>query len=113
MKIKLLLPVLFLFIFTTNIFSQNIDLSKTNISVKDYILLKYDLFFLKNKHRLATDQNLRLMVDYQSMSFNLNINDQNTFKLKIIAVMKKSRYQKKRYYPKNSKGKFFLGHIFL
>ena len=101
MKIKLLLPVLFLFIFTTNIFSQNIDLSKTNISVKDYILLKYDLFFLKNKHRLATDQNLRLMVDYQSVSFNLNINDQNTFKLKLIAVMKKSRYQKKRYYPKN------------
>ena len=113
MKIRLLLSLIFFFIFTTNIYSQKIDLSKINISVKDFILLKYDLFFLKNKYRLATNQTLRLMVDYQSMNFNLIVDDQNVFKLKIIAVMNKSRYQKKRYYPKNTDCNIVRNKLFL
>ena len=113
MKIRLLLSLIFFFIFTTNIYSQKIDLSKINISVKDFILLKYDLFFLKNKYRLVTNQTLRLMVDYQSMNFNLIVDDQNVFKLKIIAVMNKSRYQKKRYYPKNTDSNIVRNKLFL
>ena len=113
MKIRLLLSLIFFFIFTTNIYSQKIDLSKLNISVKDFILLKYDLFFLKNKYRLVTNQTLRLMVDYQSMNFNLIVDDQNVFKLKIIAVMNKSRYQKKRYYPKNTDCNIVRNKLFL
>ena len=113
MKTRLLLSLIFLFIFTTSIYSQKIDLSKINISVRDYILLKYDLFFLKNKYRLATNQTLRLMVDYQSMNFNLIVDDQNVFKLKIIAVMNKSRYQKKRYYPKNTDCNIVRNKLFL
>lgn len=113
MKIRLLLSLIFFFIFTTNIYSQKIDLSKINISVKDFILLKYDLFFLKNKYRLVTNQTLRLMVDYQSMNFNLIVDDQNVFKLKIIAVMNKSRYQKKRYYPKNTDCNIVRNKLFL
>ena len=113
MKTRLLLSLIFLFIFTTSIYSQKIDLSKINISVKDFILLKYDLFFLKNKYRLVTNQTLRLMVDYQSMNFNLIVDDQNVFKLKIIAVMNKSRYQKKRYYPKNTDCNIVRNKLFL
>ena len=113
MKIRLLLSLIFLFIFTTSIYSQKIDLSKINISVRDYILLKYDLFFLKNKYRLATNQTLRTMIDYQSMSFNLTIDDQNVFKLKIVAVMNRSRYQKKRYYPKNIDCNIVRNKLFL
>jgi hypothetical protein len=113
MKTRLLLSLIFLFIFTTSIYSQKIDLSKINISVRDYILLKYDLFFLKNKYRLVTNQTLRLMVDYQSMNFNLIVDDQNVFKLKIIAVMNKSRYQKKRYYPKNTDCNIVRNKLFL
>ena len=96
MKYKFLLKLFFVLIFSSSVFAQKIDLSNVNISVRDFILLKYDLFFLKNKQRLVTGQVLRLMIDYQYVSFDLKVDDNNKFVLRITAVMNKIIYKIKR-----------------
>ena len=93
MKYKFFLKLFFLLIFSSSVFAQKIDLSNINISVRDFILLKYDLFFLKNKQRLVTNQVLRLMVDYQYVDFDLKVDNSNKFVLRITAVMNKKRYK--------------------
>ena len=113
MKYKFLLKLFFVLIFSSSVFAQKIDLSNVNISVRDFILLKYDLFFLKNKQRLATNQVLRLMVDYQYVNFDLKVDDSNKFVLRITAVMNKKRYKQKRYYPKNSDCNIVRNKLFM
>ena len=113
MKYKFLFKLFFVLIFSSNVFAQKIDLSKVNISVRDLILLKYDLFFLKNKQRLVTSQVVRLMVDYQYVNFNLEVDEDNKFVLRITAVMNKQRYKQKRYYPKNSDCNIVRNKLFL
>ena len=113
MKYKFLFKLFFVLIFSSNVFAQKIDLSNVNISVRDLILLKYDLFFLKNKQRLVTSQVVRLMVDYQYVNFNLEVDEDNKFFLRITAVMNKQRYKQKRYYPKNSDCNIVRNKLFL
>ncbi len=113
MKYKFLFKLFFVLIFSSNVFAQKIDLSNVNISVRDLILLKYDLFFLKNKQRLVTSQVVRLMVDYQYVNFNLEVDEDNKFVLRITAVMNKQRYKQKRYYPKNSDCNIVRNKLFL
>ena len=113
MKYKFLFKLFFVLIFSSNVFAQKIDLSNVNISVRDLIFLKYDLFFLKNKQRLVTSQVVRLMVDYQYVNFNLEVDEDNKFFLRITAVMNKQRYKQKRYYPKNSDCNIVRNKLFL
>ena len=113
MKYKFLLKLFFVLIFSSSVFAQKIDLSNVNISVRDFILLKYDLFFLKNKQRLVAGQVLRLMIDYQYVSFDLKVDDSNKFVLRITAVMNKKRYKQKRYYPKNSDCNIVRNKLFM
>ena len=113
MKYKFFLKLFFLLIFSSSVFAQKIDLSNINISVRDFILLKYDLFFLKNKQRLVTNQVLRLMVDYQYVNFDLKVDNSNKFVLRITAVMNKKRYKQKRYYPKNSDCNIVRNKLFM
>ena len=113
MKYKFFFKLFFVLIFSSSVFAQKIDLSNVNISVRDFILLKYDLFFLKNKQRLVTGQVLRLMIDYQYVSFDLKVDDSNKFVLRITAVMNKKRYKQKRYYPKNSDCNIVRNKLFM
>ena len=113
MKYKFLLKLFFVLIFSSNVFAQKIDLSNVNISVRDFILLKYDLFFLKNKQRLVSNQIINLMVDYQYVNFDSKVVDGNKFVLRITAVMSKKRYKQKKYYPKNSDCNIVRNKLFM
>ena len=113
MKYKFLLKLFFVLIFSINVFAQIIDLSNVNISLRDFILLKYDLFFLKNKQRLVTNQIINLMVDYQYVNFDAKVDDGNKFILRITAVMNKNRYNQKKYYPKNSDCNIVRNKLFI
>ena len=113
MKYKFLLKLFFILIFSSNVFAQKIDLSNVNISVRDFILLKYDLFFLKNKQRLVSNQIINLMVDYQYVNFDSKVVDGNKFVLRITAVMSKKRYKQKKYYPKNSDCNIVRNKLFM
>tara|TARA_B100000989_G_scaffold11834_1_gene8104 strand:- start:95 stop:496 length:402 start_codon:yes stop_codon:yes gene_type:complete len=112
-KYKFLLKLFFILIFSSNVFAQKIDLSNVNISVRDFILLKYDLFFLKNKQRLVSNQIINLMVDYQYVNFDSKVVDGNKFVLRITAVMSKKRYKQKKYYPKNSDCNIVRNKLFM
>ena len=45
MNLKNLIKLLFLFLFCTNLYSEDNNFTKKTITVKDFILLKYDIFF--------------------------------------------------------------------
>lgn len=113
MNLKNLIKLLFLFLFCTNLYSEDNNFTKKTITVKDFILLKYDIFFLKNKYRLQSGQIMRLMIDYQYVGFNLKVDESDNFFLNIKAVMNKKRYKQKRYYPKNSDCNIVRNKLFL
>ena len=83
MNLKNLIKLLFLFLFCTNLYSEDNNFTKKTITVKDFILLKDDIFFLKNKYRLQSGKVMRLMIDYQYVGFNLKVDESDNFFLKI------------------------------
>ena len=63
--------------------------------------MKYEIFFLKNQSRVTSSKRAGLMVRYQSINYDVNIDSENNTIIKINAIMDKNRYlKKKKYKPK-------------
>ena len=76
------------------------NLNNINIAFKDLILIKYEIFFLKNQSRVIGSR-VGLMVKYQSINYDVNIDNENNTTIRINAIMDKNRYlKKKKYKPK-------------
>tara|TARA_Y100001936_G_scaffold231047_1_gene254679 strand:- start:397 stop:966 length:570 start_codon:yes stop_codon:yes gene_type:complete len=72
-------------------------------SFKDFILMKYEIFFLKNQSRVLNSKKIGLMVRYQSVNYEIKIDKNNNTKIIINSIMDKNRYlKKKKYKPKIS-----------
>lgn len=110
MRLKNILFLLYILFFTNNS-NANSNLSNTYITAREFIILKYDLFYSKYNHRILKD--IGLMVKYQYLSFNLKMNDNDQFLINIVAVMDKQKYKKKRYYPKNKDCNIVRNKLFL
>ena len=97
---KIFLSSIFLiFFFIPNTKANN--LNNINPTIKDMILMKYEIFFLKNQSRVTSSKRAGLMVRYQSINYNVNIDSENNTIIKINAIMDKNRYlKKKKYKPK-------------
>ena len=98
MKIKyfLFLAVLISFI---NAHANTNPLSSRFIPLKDFIILKFDLFMQSNVKNLVSGGG-NIAVSYQSINYNLNIDKTNKILITVNAVMNKKRYSSKKYYPK-------------
>ena len=91
--------IILLFLLIINTQASNFE----NISptIKDLILMKYEIFFLKNQDRVISSRKVGLMVKYQSLNYELKIDKDNNTNIRINAIMDKNRYlKKKKYKPK-------------
>ncbi len=96
---------------TSKISAVENNLSNTFITAKDFVALKYELFFSKNKKRIFN--NIGTMVKYQSLSFKFKINENDQILLKLEAIMDQKKYKRKKYYPKNKDCNVLRNKLFL
>ena len=114
MKIKKILYI----VFFTSILNLNltlakeIDLSGKFIPLKDFMLLKFDLFLNNNLKNLTSGAGIT-HVAYQSIKYDISIDNENKISIKINALMDKNRYKSKKYYPKLSDCNQVRNKIFL
>ena len=88
--------IFLIFFFIPNTKANN--LNNINPTIKDLILMKYEIFFLKNQSRVTSSKRAGLMVRYQSINYDVNIDSENNTIIKINAIMDKNRYLKKKIY---------------
>ena len=79
--------------------ANSVNLDNKFIPLKDFIILKFDLFLQSNLNNLLNAGGITA-VSYQSIIYNLNIDKKNNISISINAVMNKKRYSSKKYYPK-------------
>ena len=96
---------------TSKISAAENNLSNTLITAKDFVALKYELFFSKNKKRIFN--NIGTMVKYQSLIFKFKINENDQILLKLEAIMDQKKYTRKKYYPKNKDCNVLRNKLFL
>lgn len=95
------LIILNIFLLMNNLIADN-PLEKKIISAKNFIEIKFDLFFTKNKNRLTILGQMPTMIVYQNIDVRSKFNDKDELIIDIKAIMDKRRYSKKKYLPKNS-----------
>ena len=98
MKFKRILLVLFFFIFTKAEASKY-SLDDNYISLKDFILLKYEMFIQQNLKNIFKAGGI-MSVKYQKITYDVKIDKNDNILVNIEAIMDKKRYAQKRYYPK-------------
>ena len=113
-KIKKIIYIIFLtFILNLNLaLTKEIDLSEKFIPLKDFILLKFDLFLNSNLNNLTSGAGIT-HVAYQSIEYDVSIDNENKINIKINALMDKTRYKSKKYHPKISDCNQVRNKIFL
>ena len=98
MKYRFLL--VFFFIFTySKLSAKDLQLQEKFIPLKDFIILKYDLFFKENAKNIFKGGGI-FGVAYQNINYDIKINQDESIKIDINAIMDKERYRSKRYFPK-------------
>ena len=98
MKIKLFLIIIIL-LGTFNLKANIDNLDKKYIPLKDFIVLKFDLFFQKNLTNIFQGGGIT-GIAYQNINYNFRFDTKNNFIISLEALMDKKRYKSKKYYPK-------------
>jgi|TARA_X000000950_G_scaffold216403_1_gene260432 hypothetical protein len=98
MKIKYFFFLAILISFT-NVHANTNLLSSKFIPLKDFIILKFDLFIQSNINNLVSGGGV-VAVSYQSVKYSLNIDKMDNIFITVSAVMNEKRYSSKKYYPK-------------
>tara|TARA_B100001121_G_C18665385_1_gene611049 strand:+ start:1113 stop:1685 length:573 start_codon:yes stop_codon:yes gene_type:complete len=98
MKIKIF-TFIFYSIFILNVNANEINLKDKFLPLKDFIILKYDLFIQKNLNNIFKGSGVSA-VAYQNLRYDININSSNVILISFNATMDKKRYSAKKYYPK-------------
>ena len=98
MKIRAILLILFLFKFNF-LNSNEISLDKQFVSVKDFLILKFDLFFKNNSSNLFEGGGLT-GIAYQNLNYKIKMDKEDIIIIELDAIMNEGRYTSKKYYPK-------------
>ena len=98
MNFKKVLLVLFLFSFTKAEASKY-SLEQNYISLKDFILLKYEIFIQQNIGNILKGGGV-MSIKYQKISYDIKIDNDDNILININAEMDKKRYKAKKYFPK-------------
>jgi hypothetical protein len=97
MKISHILAIIIFFFIKVN--ANEINLDNKFLPLKDFLILKFDLFFKENVSRVFAGGGLT-NVSYQKIDYNIKIDENNKIDIVLDAVMDKERYKSKKYYPK-------------
>ncbi len=92
--------------------SKEINLDNKYIPLKDFIILKYDMFLKDNLFSVFEGGGVFGIV-YQEIKYDVKINQENIIELSIRGIMDKKRYTSKRYYPKLSDCNIIRNKIFV
>ena len=99
MKIKKLLLISLFAFLTFNSFAQTSSLNGKFVPLKDFLVLKFDLFIKENIKNIFQGGGMT-HIAYQKIKYDITINDKDEITILIDAIMNKKRYSTKRYYPK-------------
>ena len=80
-------------------FARSIGLEQKSISLRDFIILKAELFMNENIKNVFLGGGV-FSVAYQNMRYKINIDENDKISIFVDAVMDKKRYRSKKYYPK-------------
>ena len=98
MKNKFFIIFFFLFIYS-NLKADINDLDKNYIPLKDFIILKFDLFIEKNLINIFRGGGIT-GVKYQNVNYKSKFKKNNDLIITFEAIMDKKRYKSKKYFPK-------------
>ena len=98
MKTNFFLAIIFLSIFF-KVNANEINLEKKFPSLKDFLILKFDLYFKENISRVYKGGGFT-SIAFQKIDYKIKINNNDEIKILLNAVMDKKRYSSKKYYPK-------------
>ena len=98
MKINKILIILYLFSFNI-LNSSEMNLSKNYLSVKDFLILKFELFLSNNVNNLFVGGGLT-NIAYQNINYKVKIDNKDNIEITLDAVMDNQRYKVKKYSPK-------------
>ena len=85
--------------FILSVIASEKDLKNKFLPLRDFIVLKYDLFLQKNLKNLYKGGGFT-GVAYQSLNYRINMNSNESIFITLNATMDKKRYSSKKYYPK-------------
>ena len=98
MKTKFFIIFFFLFSYS-NLKADINDLDKNYIPLKDFIILKYDLFIERNLINIFRGGGIT-GVKYQNVNYKSKFKKNNDLIITFEATMDKIRYKSKKYFPK-------------
>tara|TARA_B100001564_G_scaffold356450_1_gene370650 strand:- start:1561 stop:2136 length:576 start_codon:yes stop_codon:yes gene_type:complete len=81
--------------------ADKVDLDNKFIPLKDFILLKFDLFLKNNIKNLMQGGGIT-GIAYQNVDYEVKFNQKNMVEISMRGVMNKKRYTSKKYIPKLS-----------
>ena len=79
--------------FSTSVFADFEKLKKTEITTMDFLLTKFDNFFIKNQHKMLS--NNPLLVRYESISYDVIYKEGKNIEIFLEAIMDRGKYKKK------------------
>ena len=94
MKFRVILLILILFKF--NFLSSNeTNLDKQFVSAKDFLILKFDLFFKNNSSNLFKGGGLT-GIAYQNLNYKIKMDKEDIIIIELDAIMNEGRYTSKK-----------------
>ena len=99
MKIRKFIIIIFFLNISLNLYANNSELNKKFLPLKDFLILKFDLFFKDSIDNVFRGGGV-MGIAYQEIDYGITFNDNDEINIVINAIMNKERYSSKRYYPK-------------
>ena len=97
-------------IYSSSVFADFNKLKNIKITSMDFLLTKFDNFFIKNQHKILS--NNPLMIYYESLNYNVAYKEGKNIEVTIEAKMNQVRYKRKKYFPKLSDCNIVRNKIF-
>tara|TARA_B100000674_G_scaffold601_1_gene484 strand:- start:96 stop:668 length:573 start_codon:yes stop_codon:yes gene_type:complete len=99
MKIKKIFLLIFFLLNISNLEAQSRKFDNKFVPLKDFLILKFDLYFKENSQNLFKGGGIT-HIAYEKLDYEISVNEKEHFFVSINAIMDKKRYSSKRYYPK-------------
>ena len=98
------------YVYASSVFADFNKLQNIKITSMDFLLTKFDNFFIKNQHKILG--NNPLAVRYESISYNVIYEVEKSIQIFLEAKMDRYRYKSKKYFPKLVDCKIVRNRIF-
>ena len=99
MKIKKIFLIILFLLNISNLEAQSQKFNNKFVPLKDFLILKFDLYFKENSQNLFRGGGIT-HIAYEKFDYEISVNEKEHFFISINAIMDRKRYSSKRYYPK-------------